>query len=158
MIKHKDLVAMYWGEEGTPDQWNSIKEIATANNVTEDWVKAALKNYRIETRDKKTEAHKPIFEMLIDQYGFEPGKDFLYQTEVNRRPVTFWLVDGMVGINLDRTIPPHEVKIHYVHNTMIFLLGFSDMGRTIQTIIRELKTVNVKPKRVAPDDEEGEVW
>lgn len=158
MIKRAELETLYWGPTRLPPDWHSFDECAEAFAVGPDYIARALQGYGIPIRTPEVDAHKFVWEVLETGFRMVVGSHFLYQTEMNRTPVDFYIINESVGIVVDPSIPGWEVKTLHIGNSMIVKVGCSDPDENADRLERQLRDLGVKTKYIRDTEEDNGDW
>jgi hypothetical protein len=153
----KELFQAYWGLNGRPDQWTSVKAIAEKHELTQADVRKAMLIFNIPVRSISEATHSDVWQMLVDVFHYEAGVDFRYKTRLKDTPVDFLLVEEGVAICVDSKMPQFQISTLHMGNCWVITFP-ADRADLVQAIERELRKANVLPKHVADDEEDGDVW
>lgn len=83
---------------------------------------------------------------------------FIYQTEVNRFKVDFYLINELIGIVVDCCVPTWEVKTIHVSNSMIVKVGCFNIERVRKALEDQLVAYGVKTKYIREIDTDTDDW
>lgn len=81
------LEDLYWGESGTPEDWQTAQEIAGLFGCTEGAVSNELARHEIRTRSNLDVMRWEIWKFLTQEWGLEPE----FGGEIFKRPTDFQL-------------------------------------------------------------------
>lgn len=158
MIKRAELETLYWGATRLPPDWRSVDEIGKALGLEPEYVVRALNGYGIQVRTPNIDAHRFIWNVLERGFRMVIGKHFLYQTELNRAPVDFYIINESVGIIVDSTLPVYEIKTLHIGNSMIVKIGCSSPDENADGLERQLRDIGVKTKYIRETEEDNGDW
>lgn len=158
MIKRAELELAYWGPNKLPPEWNSVDEVASMLSVSAEYISKALVGYDIPVRTVAVNAHKEVWEVLETVFRMVPQSHFLYQTEINRKAVDFYIVKESVGIIVDSSLPNWEVKTIHIGNSMIVKIGCSDNEEMQIRLEQQLRGIGVRTKFAHDTEEDDGGW
>ncbi len=153
-----ELENFYWGPNWTPNEWHTVQECAEFFNRSPEAIVEAIKGHGIRWRPPEIEIHKQIWEVLEKRFRMMPQTHFLYQTEMNRVKVDFYVVNESVGIKIDPKLPVWEIKTLHVGNSMIVKVGCSEPEEMANRLERQLRDLGVKVRYVRDAEEDEGEW
>jgi len=158
MIKRKDLERAYWGPNRLPCEWKSIRQIAKETKLDPAYIAKALDGYSIPIRAPSVDAHKRLWEMLVERFHMIPEVHFLYQTAINMKPVDFYIVNESIGILVNFSLPIYEIQTIHIGNSMIVKVGCSDLEKMVDGLEKQLRDLKVLNRYVDETDQDSEGW
>lgn len=110
-ISREEVRILYWGTEGTPDQWKEPEEICDQIGVLAEEVHSLLGIFGVRRRAKEDYLLKAVWDCLAD-HDLSFGEDFKYQHRENQY-VDFAIHDRLCFLfDGKRTADEYEETIH----------------------------------------------